>query len=159
MTTVWRGYITFALISVPVRLFRAARQERVKLKQLYRVPPAAPAHAERPGPMSGVSRQACALPIRAEASDVEETVAPIRQAPLRQFDDQVIPNTALVKGFEYEKGRYVTVDSEDLKSAAAKTSTEMQIQEFVKLDEIDPLYFYVKPRFNWVEDVIIYSPL
>src|SRR5437879_6309109 len=113
MTTVWRGYITFALISVPVRLFRAARPERVKLKQLYRVPD----RAEKPGPVLAPP------PSRREETEIEETVAPIRQAPLRQYDDEVIPNTALVKGYEYEKGRYVTVDSEDLKSAAAKTST------------------------------------
>ena len=34
--TVWKGYLTFGLVSVPVRLYRAARAERVKLRQLYR---------------------------------------------------------------------------------------------------------------------------
>src|SRR3954454_10743287 len=38
-TTVWRGYIAFGLISIPVRLFRAARTERVKLREVHRVPP------------------------------------------------------------------------------------------------------------------------
>src|SRR3954453_23723484 len=35
-STVWRGFITFGLVSVPVRLFRAARAERVSLRRLYR---------------------------------------------------------------------------------------------------------------------------
>jgi DNA end-binding protein Ku len=33
-STVWKGFVTFGLISIPVRLFRAARPERVKLRQL-----------------------------------------------------------------------------------------------------------------------------
>ena len=35
-STIWRGFITFGLVSVPVRLFRAARAERVSLRRLYR---------------------------------------------------------------------------------------------------------------------------
>src|SRR6476469_1948597 len=35
-STVWRGFITFGLVSVPVRLYRAARAERVSLRRLYR---------------------------------------------------------------------------------------------------------------------------
>ena len=36
-STVWKGYITFGLISVPVRLFAAARSERVSFNQLHNV--------------------------------------------------------------------------------------------------------------------------
>ena len=35
-STVWKGFVTFGLISIPVRLLRAARPERVKLRQLER---------------------------------------------------------------------------------------------------------------------------
>ena len=38
-STVWRGFINFGLISIPVRLFRAARAERVSLRRLYRAEP------------------------------------------------------------------------------------------------------------------------
>jgi DNA end-binding protein Ku len=54
-----------------------------------------------------------------------------------------------VKGYEYEKNRYVALDPEELKSLDAKTATEMQIEEFVSLSEVDPIYFetsyYVAP--------------
>lgn len=33
-STVWRGYLTFGLVSLPVRLFRAARPERIQLRQI-----------------------------------------------------------------------------------------------------------------------------
>src|SRR6266404_2147071 len=115
MTTVWRGYITFALISVPVRLFRAARPERVKLRQLYRMPAedrqAERTSSEKPGPVLAPPTRRT----RVEPEEVvEEIVAPVRQAPLRQADDQVIPKTALTKGYEYEKNRYVTIEAEEL---------------------------------------------
>ena len=37
-STVWRGFVTFGLISIPVRLFRAARPERISLRRVQRVP-------------------------------------------------------------------------------------------------------------------------
>jgi DNA end-binding protein Ku len=45
----------------------------------------------------------------------------------------------IVKGYEYEKGRYVTVDPEDLKKLRLETTDTIDIVEFV--DEIDPIYY------------------
>jgi DNA end-binding protein Ku len=45
----------------------------------------------------------------------------------------------IVKGFEYEKGRYVTVDPDDLKRLRLETTDTIDIVEFV--DDIDPIYF------------------
>jgi DNA end-binding protein Ku len=45
----------------------------------------------------------------------------------------------IVKGFEYEKGRYVTVDPDDLKRLRLETTDTIDITEFV--DDIDPIYF------------------
>ena len=45
----------------------------------------------------------------------------------------------IVKGFEYEKGRYVTVDPEDLKRLRLETTDTIDIVEFV--DAVDPIYF------------------
>ena len=62
----------------------------------------------------------------------------------------VIPRSELVKGYEYEKGRYVTISKEDLEKITPQTAREMQILEFVKLAEVDPIYFetsyYVTPE-------------
>ena len=55
-----------------------------------------------------------------------------------------------MKGYEFEPDRYVVVGQEDIEKIAPKTSTEMQIVEFVKLSEIDPIYletsYYVSPE-------------
>jgi DNA end-binding protein Ku len=77
-------------------------------------------------------------------------LTPVRQRSAREGSDEVVPERSIVKGYEYEKGRYVAIDPEELKNLAPKTATEMQIQEFVKLSEIDPVYFessyYVVPE-------------
>jgi len=54
-----------------------------------------------------------------------------------------------VKGFEVEKDRYVKFESEELAAIAPKNSPDMEIVEFVKAEEIDPVYletsYYVAP--------------
>jgi DNA end-binding protein Ku len=54
-----------------------------------------------------------------------------------------------VKGYEYEKGRYVVIDEEDLKKVTPKTAKVMEILEFVKSAEVDPIYlessYYLAP--------------
>jgi DNA end-binding protein Ku len=56
----------------------------------------------------------------------------------------------LVRGYEYEKGRYVTVSEDDLKAVRPEATQSVQIVEFVQLDQIDPMYFdtpyYLEPE-------------
>ncbi|MDB5292870.1 MAG: Ku protein, partial [Phycisphaerales bacterium] len=55
----------------------------------------------------------------------------------------------IVKGFEIEKDRYVVVRQEEIDAVAPKATRAIEIQDFVGLDEIDPVYFdrgyYVAP--------------
>ena len=54
-----------------------------------------------------------------------------------------------MKGYEYEKDHYVVIDDEDIKKVAPKTAKVMEILEFVKADQVDPIYlessYYVAP--------------
>lgn len=154
-STVWRGYITFGLISIPVRLFRAARAEKVGLRRLYRAEPApAPARglAPAPAPASKLEpvRRSSIVAAPAPAPEPRSILAPVRQVSVREDTEKVVPQESVVKGYEFEKGRYVEIDPEELKSIAPKTSSGMEIQEFVALSEIDPVYFetsyYVTPE-------------
>ena len=56
----------------------------------------------------------------------------------------------LVRGYEYEKGRYVVVSDEDLKSVRPEATQSVQIVEFVDLDQINPMFFdtpyYLEPE-------------
>jgi DNA end-binding protein Ku len=144
--TVWKGFITFGLISIPVRLFRAARPERVSLRRLYR---AGSSNSEKSADKEK-PRSARAARADEETADADEDLAPVRQASLTEGSQRVLPKENLVKGFEYEKGRFVSVDDDELKAIAPETTTEMTIESCVALDEIDPVYFetsyYVVPE-------------
>ena len=52
-----------------------------------------------------------------------------------------MPPNKIVKGYEIEKGRYVVVEKSELEALAPKASHTIEIEDFVDLDEIDPLYF------------------
>src|SRR5438309_6788023 len=116
-STVWRGHITFGLISVPVRLVRAARSERVRLKELYKVAPQATAPSRTshnipkpPGPTL-VSERPTLVPSRSSPDPVEpETFAHVRRVAVPQ-DGHEFSSSAITKGFEYEKDKFVTFGS------------------------------------------------
>jgi DNA end-binding protein Ku len=54
-----------------------------------------------------------------------------------------------VRGFEFEKGKYVAFEPEELEKIAPQTSPDMQVIEFVDFNEVDPIYlessYYVWP--------------
>src|SRR3984893_17657910 len=104
-STVWKGHITFGLVSFPVKLFTAARGESLGFNQLHK---------------SDHSR--------------------IKQVTYCQAEDKPVPRSELVKGYEYEKDRYVVIDDEDIKKVAPSTAKVMEILEFVKADQVDAIY-------------------
>ena len=58
-----------------------------------------------------------------------------------QAEDKPIPRSEIVKGFEYEKDRYVVIEDEEVKKVAPQTAKVMEILEFVKSDQVDPIYY------------------
>ena len=66
------------------------------------------------------------------------------------IDGEKVEYGDLVRGYEYEKGRYVTVTDEDLKAVRPEATQSVQIVEFVELDQINPMYFdtpyYLEPE-------------
>jgi DNA end-binding protein Ku len=73
----------------------------------------------------------------------------IKQMIYCQAEDRPIPRNEIVKGYEYEKGKYVVIDDDDIKKVAPNTARVMEIQEFVKSDDVDPVYlessYYMAP--------------
>jgi DNA end-binding protein Ku len=73
----------------------------------------------------------------------------IKQVIFCQAEDKPIPRSEIVKGFEYEKDRYVVVEDEEIKKVAPQTAKVMEILEFVKSDQVDPIYletsYYMAP--------------
>jgi len=52
-----------------------------------------------------------------------------------------VPWEELARGFEYQKGSFVILDEEEFKSAAGESEHLIEIQDFVRIEEIDPVYF------------------
>lgn len=105
-SSVWSGYLTFGLISMPVRLFSGARSSGISFNQLHR-------------------------------TDLHR----VKQQLICPLDNQVLERSDIVKGYEYRKGEYVVVDPEEIKKIEPKTAKTMEILEFVKSSEVDPVYF------------------
>jgi DNA end-binding protein Ku len=139
-SSVWKGHLTFGLVSIPVRLFRAARAEKVQLHQLYRAASRTPERERPEEPPEPESKR------QPEA----EPVTRIHQSAFDAASNTPIPRSDLVRGFEYAKGQYAVIDAEDIRKITPKTATEMQIVEFVRFAEIDPLYletsYYMSPE-------------
>jgi DNA end-binding protein Ku len=89
---------------------------------------------------------------KSETPKFESAVAPVRRTyqPANSVaEHEPIEPSDLVKGYEYAKDQYVVLDEEDLRKLAPATDTEMQIVEFVRFAEIDPVYletsYYLLP--------------
>jgi DNA end-binding protein Ku len=56
-------------------------------------------------------------------------------------DDRVVERSEIVKGYEYAKGEYVVIEPDEIKKIEPKTAKTMEILEFVKSSEVDPVFF------------------
>lgn len=71
---------------------------------------------------------------------------PIRYERVNAETGDEVPWKNIVKAFEYDKGSYVVLEPEDIKSAAAENRESIDIEAFVEVDEIAP-QFFEKPYF------------
>src|SRR5262250_1288270 len=105
-TSVWKGFLSFGLISIPIRLFSAARGERIGLNQLHK-----PCNTRIKMPLFCPS---C---------------------------NRMVERSEIVKGYEYEKDQYVLFSEDELDKIEPESARTMEILEFVKVEEVDPLYY------------------
>src|SRR5947209_19002824 len=114
-TTVWKGHLTFGLISMPVRMSTAARGERISFNQLHK-----------------------------------ECHSRLKQPLFCPVCNRNVERSEIVKGYEYEKDQYVLFSEEELDKIEPSSPRVMEILEFVKKNEMDPLYFassyYIAPQ-------------
>ena len=76
----------------------------------------------------------------------KKDLAPIRYARIDSKTGKEVPWKDIVKGFQYTKGKYVVVTDEDFAKASPEKSKTIDIIQFVKEEEIDPI-FYEKPYY------------
>lgn len=70
-----------------------------------------------------------------------EDMSPIRYERVCQEEGEPVPWNEIVKGYEYEKGKFVVMTDDDFKAAAVESSRTIDIIDFVKQEEIDPRFF------------------
>jgi DNA end-binding protein Ku len=71
----------------------------------------------------------------------EATGARIRYRKVSDVTGDEVAQDQIVRGYEFSKGKYVVVEDDEIQSLRPKGSRAIEIEEFVDLDEIDPLYF------------------
>ena len=73
----------------------------------------------------------------------------IQQRRVCSIDGQEVAFEDLVKGYEFTPGQYVVVEPEELEAVAARKTRLIEVEQFIDLDEVDPLMFdssyYVAP--------------
>ena len=138
-TAVWTGTLSFGLITLPVRLYPATQPKDVRF-HLYdregrriryqRVVEAEPGPAsepdEPPAPAAAPDDDAAAREERALSSGSVET-------PVAWED--------VVRGVETDEGELVTVPKEELERIRPERSRSIDIEDFVELEQIDPVSF------------------
>jgi DNA end-binding protein Ku len=73
-------------------------------------------------------------------------LSPIRYKKVAEADQKEVPADQIVKGFEYERGRFVILKDEDFEKVKIESTHSIDITDFVDLEQVDPKFFY-KPYF------------
>jgi DNA end-binding protein Ku len=76
----------------------------------------------------------------------EGDLSPVNYKRVAEKDGKEVPWDKIVKGFEYEKGKFVVLSEKDFQRVDLEATQTVDIQDFVDVEEIDPMYFY-KPYY------------
>jgi DNA end-binding protein Ku len=102
----WKGAISFGLVTIPVAVYPATEEKTLRFNQLH-----------------------------------EEDGGRIRMKRTCSIDGEEVPYDEIVKGYEYEKDKYVVLTDDDFDAVPLESSRAIDIQQFVDLDEIDPVLY------------------
>ena len=111
MRPLWKGTISFGLVTIPVSLYPAIGREELKFRLLRK-------------------------------SDL----SPINYKRVAEADGKEVSWDHIVKGYEYEKGKFVVLKDEDFARVDVEATQTVDIINFVAIEEVDPLFFY-KPYY------------
>src|ERR671934_51129 len=104
--TMWKGAISFGLVSIPIKVFPATEEKGLSFNQLH---------------------------------DADH--GRIKYQRICSKCGEVVPYEHIVRGYEYEKDRYVVLTDEELESVPVESSRAIDILQFVDAEEIDPIYY------------------
>jgi DNA end-binding protein Ku len=102
----WKGAISFGLVTIPVAVYPATEEKTLRFNQLH-----------------------------------DEDLGRIRYKRVCEKDGEIVDYEHIVKGYEYEKDRYVILTDDDFDAVPVESSRAIDIVQFVDLDEIDPMLY------------------
>jgi DNA end-binding protein Ku len=159
---IWTGSIGFGLVNIPVRLYNAVVPKTVQFHEFERETGRRIRHRRM---VEEPEEAEAGLPRWERPSEPIQPTAPIARPPqsegtlrstpadttepLRREEDVEVSYQDVVKGYEVVPGRFVMLTPEELRSLRPERTRTIDIQEFVSLDDIDPIFFdrsyYVSP--------------
>src|ERR1051325_9010335 len=141
----WKGFLRLSLVSCPVYLSPATtRTKSIRLRQVW-VPREAPEPSdadedfEPPAPTGRLSLREEAEP--AEGPEEFAPATPVYLRPHNPLTGEEIERDEVVKGYEFERGQFVTFTPAELKALDVESSKTIDLTSFVPRSEIDPIYF------------------
>ena len=102
----WKGAISFGLVTIPVSVYPATEEKTLRFNQLH-----------------------------------DDDGGRIRMKRTCSIDGEEVGYEHIVKGYEYEKDRYVILTDDDFEAVPVESSRAIDIQQFVDLEEIDPMMY------------------
>jgi len=144
----WKGFLRLSLVSCPVYLTPATtRTKSIRLHQVW-VPgarrPELEEEDEAPPPRSTPGGAVRTPPdIDAEAEETEDAgpATRIGLQPVHRETGEAVDRDEVVKGYEFERGPYVTFTPAELKALDVESSKIIDVASFVPRAEVDPIYF------------------
>ena len=104
--SMWKGAISFGLVTIPVAVYPATEEKTLRFNQLH-----------------------------------DEDMGRIRYKRICEKDGEIVDFEHIVKGYEYEKDRYVILTDDDFDAVPVESSRAIDIVQFIDLDEIDPMMY------------------
>ena len=102
----WKGAISFGLVTIPVSVYPATEEKTLRFNQLH-----------------------------------DDDGGRIRMKRVCSVDGEEVGFEHIVKGYEYEKDRYVILTDADFEAIPVESSRAIDIQQFVDLEDIDPMLY------------------
>lgn len=106
MRPIWKGHLTFGLVTIPVKLYTATEAKDIRFRLLH---------------------QSCMTPIQNK-----------RYCP---YHEEIVEWNDVVRAYEYTKGKFVPLTDEELDNVPLETAGTVNVNAFVDLGEIDPIFY------------------
>jgi len=113
--SIWKGVISFGMVSIPIKLYTATESKDVSFNLLHK--------------------------------ECRSRLKQLRWCPVHERE---VPWEEVGRGYEYTKGQYVMMEEDDFESLPLASTHTIDLSAFVRLEEIDPIYFersyYLEPE-------------